>query len=58
MLYGRVDGSLSVDQRRTIIHKFNTLPEIRILLLSYGVGSVGCVYLAYSFAVSTNLVAD
>ncbi|KAH7324014.1 SNF2 family N-terminal domain-containing protein [Rhexocercosporidium sp. MPI-PUGE-AT-0058] len=40
-LYARIDGSLSVEQRRTVIHQFNTVPEIRILLLSYGAGSVG-----------------
>lgn len=39
--YARIDGSLSVEQRRIVIHQFNTVPEIRILLLSYGAGSVG-----------------
>ncbi|KAL2066160.1 hypothetical protein VTL71DRAFT_2231 [Oculimacula yallundae] len=39
--YARIDGSLSVEQRGAVIYQFNTTPEIRILLLSYGVGSVG-----------------
>lgn len=41
MHYVRIDGSLTVEQRRTVIHQFNTVPETRILLLSYGSGSVG-----------------
>jgi len=41
MLYVRIDGRLTVEQRRTVIHQFNTVPETRILLLSYGSGSVG-----------------
>ncbi|KUJ21499.1 uncharacterized protein LY89DRAFT_436506 [Mollisia scopiformis] len=40
-LYVRIDGSLSIEQRRTVIYQFNTVPEIRILLLSYGTGSFG-----------------
>ncbi|KAH6670657.1 P-loop containing nucleoside triphosphate hydrolase protein [Halenospora varia] len=41
MLYIRIDGSLTVEQRRRVIHQFNTVPDTRILLLSYGSGSVG-----------------
>ncbi|RDW82398.1 hypothetical protein BP6252_03510 [Coleophoma cylindrospora] len=41
MLYVRIDGTLTVEQRRTAIHQFSTIPETRILLLSYGSGSVG-----------------
>ncbi|KAH8587441.1 SNF2 family N-terminal domain-containing protein [Bisporella sp. PMI_857] len=41
MLYVRIDGSLTIEQRRAAIHQFNLVPEIRTLLLSYGSGSVG-----------------
>lgn len=41
MTFERIDGSLSLDQRSTVIHRFQSIPSIRIMLLSYGSGSVG-----------------
>lgn len=41
--YERIDGSLSLDQRIKAIDSFQNDPSIRILLLSYGSGSVGYV---------------
>lgn len=43
MAFERIDGSLSLDQRSTAIRRFQNISSIRILLLSYGSGSVGYV---------------
>jgi len=45
MKHVRVDGSLTVEKRRTAINEFQNNPEIRIMLLSYGCGSVGFVFI-------------
>lgn len=44
MAFERFDGSLSLDQRSTAIQRFQETSSIRIMLLSYGSGSVGYVY--------------
>ncbi|CZR69306.1 uncharacterized protein PAC_19206 [Phialocephala subalpina] len=41
MAFVRIDGSLSLEQRSSVIHSFQSMPSIRIMLLSYGSGSVG-----------------
>jgi len=41
MKYARIDGSLTTEKRRAVITEFQTLPDLRIMLLSYGSGSVG-----------------
>lgn len=41
MIFCRYDGSLNIRQRDEIIHRFRTDPEINILLISVGSGSVG-----------------
>lgn len=41
MAFERIDGSLSLDQRSTAIDRFQNISSIRIMLLSYGSGSVG-----------------
>lgn len=43
MSYSRIDGSRSLEQRRAAIHSFKTNPDLRIMLLSFGTGSVGSV---------------
>ena len=43
--YSRIDGSRSLEQRRVAIHNFKTDPDLRIMLLSFGTGSVGSVAL-------------
>lgn len=39
--YARIDGSLTLDQRRAAINRFQSEQELRIMLLSFGSGSVG-----------------
>ncbi|KAE8440874.1 hypothetical protein EG329_006361 [Mollisiaceae sp. DMI_Dod_QoI] len=41
MAFVRIDGSLSLEQRGSVIRSFQSMPSIRIMLLSYGSGSVG-----------------
>ena len=41
MAFVRIDGSMSLDQRSRVIHRFQSISSIRIMLLSYGSGSVG-----------------
>ena len=41
--YTRIDGSLSLQQRRVAIDSFKTDLNLRIMLLSFGTGSVGSV---------------
>lgn len=41
MAFVRIDGSMSLDQRSRVIHSFQSISSIRIMLLSYGSGSVG-----------------
>ena len=41
--YSRIDGSRSLEQRRVAIDCFQTDPDLRIMLLSFGTGSVGSV---------------
>jgi SNF2 family DNA or RNA helicase len=43
MEYVRIDGSLTLEQRSTAMDAFRNVPDIRIMLLSYGCGSVGFV---------------
>lgn len=43
MTFERIDGSLSLDQRSTAIHRFQKISSTRIMLLSSGSGSVGYV---------------
>lgn len=43
MSHVRIDGSLSLDQRRKVIEKFQSEPGLRIMLLTFGSGSVGSV---------------
>lgn len=43
MAFERIDGSLSLDQRSKAIDRFQNHSSIRIMLLSYGSGSVGYV---------------
>jgi SNF2 family DNA or RNA helicase len=43
MKYARIDGSLTTEKRRAVIAEFQKLPDLRIMLLSYGSGSVGYV---------------
>ena len=39
--YSRIDGSCSLEQRSPAINKFKTDPGLRIMLLTFGTGSVG-----------------
>lgn len=39
--YSRIDGSRSLEQRSAAIHDFKTDPGLRIMLLTFGTGSVG-----------------
>ena len=39
--YSRIDGSCSLEQRSTAIQNFKTDPGLRIMLLTFGTGSVG-----------------
>ena len=41
MAYARIDGSLGLDQRKAAIERFQSEPDLRIMLLSFGSGSVG-----------------
>ena len=41
--YSRIDGSRSLEQRSAAIHSFKTDPDLRIMLLSFGTGSVGSI---------------
>lgn len=41
MAYARIDGSLDLNQRRRAIERFQSEPDLRIMLLSFGSGSVG-----------------
>lgn len=41
MAYTRIDGSLALEQRRTAVHRFQSEPDLKIMLLSFGSGSVG-----------------
>ena len=43
MAYARIDGSLDLNQRRRAIEIFQSEPDLRIMLLSFGSGSVGSV---------------
>lgn len=43
MSYVRIDGSLGLDQRRRVIERFQSEPNLRIMLLTFGSGSVGSV---------------
>lgn len=45
MKHVRIDGNLTVPQRRTAVDKFQNTPDIRVMLLTYGSGSVGFVTL-------------
>ena len=44
----RIDGSLSLEQRRILVTRFSENPKIQIMLLSYGSGSVGYSHLQSS----------
>ena len=39
--YARIDGSLTLDQRRAAINRFQSEQDLKIMLLSFGSGSVG-----------------
>ncbi|KAL9614731.1 MAG: hypothetical protein Q9167_000800 [Letrouitia subvulpina] len=39
--YLRIDGSYELDQRKTIINEFQTIPTKKVMLLTLGTGSVG-----------------
>ena len=39
--YSRIDGSRSLEKRSAAIHSFKTDPGVRIMLLTFGTGSVG-----------------
>lgn len=41
MRFARFDGSLSIQQRKESIDSFRENPEVNILLISIGSGSVG-----------------
>ncbi|MCJ1230293.1 hypothetical protein MMC12_006965 [Toensbergia leucococca] len=41
MSYVRIDGSLSLEQRRSTINRFQVEPDLKVILLSTGSGSVG-----------------
>jgi SNF2 family DNA or RNA helicase len=41
MQYARIDGSLTLDQRRNAIQSFQAEPGIKVMLLTFGSGSVG-----------------
>ena len=41
MAYARIDGSLGLEQRKATIEKFQSEPNLKIMLLSFGSGSVG-----------------
>ena len=43
MAFARIDGSLNLDQRRRAMESFQSEPDLRIMLLSFGSGSVGLV---------------
>ena len=43
MAYTRIDGGLNLDQRRRAIESFQSEPDLKIMLLSFGSGSVGLV---------------
>lgn len=43
MAHARIDGSLGLDQRRRAIERFQSEPDLNIILLSFGTGSVGQV---------------
>lgn len=43
MAYTRIDGGLNLDQRRRAIESFQSEPDLKILLLSFGSGAVGLV---------------
>ena len=37
----RIDGSHTLEQRTAVIEQFQSMPEIKVLLLTLGTGSVG-----------------
>ena len=39
--FARIDGSLSLEQRRAAINRFQSEQDLKIMLLSFGSGSVG-----------------
>ena len=39
--YARIDGSLTLEQRRATINRFQSEQDLKIMLLSFGSGSVG-----------------
>ena len=39
--YARIDGSLTLEQRRAAINRFQSEQDLKIMLLSFGSGSVG-----------------
>lgn len=41
MSFVRIDGSQSLDERAKNINRFQSDPDLRIMLLSTGCGSVG-----------------
>jgi hypothetical protein len=41
--YLRVDGSLSLGRRKTVLSEFQVNPEIRVLVMTLGTGAIGWV---------------
>ena len=41
MKYTRIDGSLTLEQRKAIIQRFQSESDVKVMLLSFGSGSVG-----------------
>jgi len=39
--FAKVDGSLSLPERRKVLSSFKSNPEIKTLLMTFGTGSVG-----------------
>ena len=39
--YARIDGSLTLEQRRAAINGFQSEQDLKIMLLTFGSGSVG-----------------
>ena len=54
MTFARIDGSLSLPQRIAAIKRFQSDPALRIMLLSFGSGSVGYANPSHSLCVELN----